>query len=409
MKVNGFKVIGTAVIAAGLMTGAFLAGGLTNSGKSGAEPELEPTAVVAAVDEDDTGEDIILVGDKQDDTAETPAPPEQPAPAPVEPTPAPAQPAPAPVEPTPAPVEPTPAPVEPTPEPEPVNAAPYVVSINPDDGNDGVEIDANIIVTFSESMDKATAQAALNVSTGNCGAFSWNGDSTVMTFNPCADWAYGTDVEVEVYDSAADTDGLGMDDEFDSDFMVLRQSTMKLWSEDAYDGHVYGPGVFVFGDKAVADGQYFTVGTWSRGFLSFDLSQLPSDVAEITSASVNVKQDSHQAGAYTNATGSLLIESVAYDTLTIGDWGMTPNVVCYLCLIPILSSDASNGWKTANVLGYVRGDWEHREDRDYNSQFRLRFSNDCGDGSCPSVSAKFIAGKGVGVVRPYLYVTYTHP
>jgi hypothetical protein len=375
---------------------------VATGGKSGAEPEPEPTAIVEATDDTDDG--IVLVGDEQDedeDTAGETAQPQQPQ-APVAPTTAP-------VEPTPAPpvVEPTPAP--PTPEPTPVNEAPFVVSINPEDGANGIEIDANIVVTFSEAMDKASAQAAFNLSTGNCGAFSWNGDATVMTFDPCASWAYGTDVEVEVYDSAADEDGLAMADEFDSDFLVLRQSTVKLWSEDAYDGSVYGPGINVLGDKAIADGQYFAVSTWMRGYLSFDLSDLPEDLVEIQSANVKVKQTAHVAGAYTNATGSLLIESVTYGTLTVGDWGLTPNVVCNLCLIPILSSDATDGWKTANVLGYVRGDWEDREDRDYNSQFRLRFSKDCGDGSCASISAKFVSGKGVGVARPNLYLTYTHP
>jgi hypothetical protein len=61
------------------------------------------------------------------------------------------------------------------------------------------------------------------------------------------------------------------------------------------------------------------------------------------------------------------------------------------------------------VAGYVRDDWENREARDYNSQFRLRFAKDCADGNCPSISTTFIAGKGNGVVRPYLYITYTHP
>jgi hypothetical protein len=420
MENKGLKIIGTAVVVAGLMGGAFLAGGLTSGdSKSGAEPELEPTAVVEAVEDEDTDEDIVLVGDEQDETEDEEAQAPETSQA-VEETEStqntgnqdqgPVAPPPAPVEPTPAPpvVEPTPAP--PTPEPTPVNEAPYVVSISPEDDAIGVALEASIVVTFSEPMDKATAQAALNLSTGNCGAFAWNGDATEMTFTPCGAFAYGDEVEVEIYDSASDLLGLGMDDEFDSEFRVLRQSTLQLRSEDAYDGNVFGPGIFILGSKAVSEGQYFGVGTWVRGFLSFDLSDLPEDLVEIQSATVNVKQSSHQAGAYTG--GSLLIESVTYGSLTSDDWGMAPNTLpCpfIFCLTPIVSMDAADGWKSVEMAGYVRADWEHREDRDYNSQFRLRFLNDCGDGSCPSVSAQFVSGQGNGVSRPYLYITYTHP
>jgi hypothetical protein len=409
VEFNGLKVIGVAAIAIGLLTGAFVVGGLASSGS--AEPTIEPTAtasaVVAETEEEEEHNPVILVGDERDeDEDEAPAAQEPVQDEAVEPA---AEPTQAPAEPTAVPATPEPTPAPPTPEPPAVNEAPYVVSISPEDGAIGVAVDAPIVVTFSEAMDKAAAQAALNLSTGNCGAFGWNGDATVMTFTPCGNFAYGSEVEVEVYASAADADGLGMDDDFEGEFKVLQQSTIKLWSEDAYDGYVWPPGVFVWGDKAVADGQYFRVGTWQRGFLSFDLSELPEDLVEVQSATFKVKQNSHQAGAYTNATGWLLIESVTYGTLTVGDWSLPSNAGCVLCLLPILSSDASDGWKSASVTGWVQSDWEHREDRDYNSQFRLRFGNDCGDASCGDVSAEFIAGKGNGVVRPYLYVTYTHP
>jgi Bacterial Ig-like domain len=400
MEINGLKVVGTGVIVGALMTSAFL-GGIATRGKSSANPE--PTPTVAAVTKDDTNGNVVLVGDGQDESkpeaeaaaTQAPSQPQQPA-----------SPAPAPVEPTVTPLEPTPVPASPT----PVNEPPYVVAISPEDGDAGISPNADIVVTFSEPMDKASAQAAFNLSTGNCGAFSWSAADTVMTFDPCADWDYGTDVAVDIYDGAADDLDLGMEGDFASSFKVLQQSTLKIYSEDAYDGYVYAPGVFVFGDKSIADGHTFNVGTWTRGFVSFDLSDLPEDLVQIQSAKVNLKQKSHQAGAYGPATGSLLIESVTYGTLTNGDWGMDANSSgCFICLLPILSSDASDGWKSMEMSGWVQADWDHRDERDYNSQFRLRFNNDCGDGACASVSAEFYSGMGAGVVRPYMLVTYTHP
>ena len=391
MELNILKAIGGLVFATVLIGVVVMKTGLAADEESVAPPiELIPAE---AKEKPTTDADVVLVGDKPDADGgaeaeaakSTNGEPSETAP------------------PAPAPDEPAPA------EPAPLNEAPFVVSAVPSDGAAGVSPDADIVVTFSEPMDKIATQAALGLSTGNCGEFSWSDDATVMTFDPCAGWEYDTEVELVIDQDAADPLGLGMLDAYESGFTVLRQSTIKLWSEDAYDGHVLAPGVFVLGDKAVAAGQYFTVGTWSRGFLSFDLSELPQDLVDIQDASLSVKQDSHQAGAYGNGTGSLLIESVAYGTLTAGDWGLAAIFDCAFCLIQVLGTDASDGWKSAGVAGYVRDDWENREARDYNSQFRLRFAKDCGDGQCASISATFIAGKGNGVVRPYLYITYTHP
>ena len=397
MELNILKAIGGLAFATVLIGVVVMKTGIAADDETVAPSPIE-LIPVEADKKPASDKDVVLVGDELDDGAGeadnaaegTDGEPSQAAP------------------PASAPVEPAPAEQGPA-EQAPANEAPFVVSVFPAHGAAGVETDADIVVTFSEPMDKAMAQAAFELSGGNCGDFSWSDDATVMTFNPCAAWDYGMDVELAVSQAAADQLGLGLLEAFESGFMVLRQSTIKLWSEDAYDGHVFGGGVFVLGDKAVADGQYLTVGTWSRGFLSFDLSELPQDLVEIQDAGFSLKQDSHQAGAYGNGTGSLLIESVTYGTLTAGDWGLAANFDCDFCLIPVLSADASDGWKSAGVVGYVRDDWENREERDYNSQFRLRFAKDCGDGGCPSISATFIAGKGNGVVRPHLDITFTHP
>ncbi len=403
MELNGLKIIGTAVIAAGLMSGAFLAGSLVTGDKTGAEPEAQPTATIEAVQKDDTDGDVVLVGDEQGATKDAidEADGSQPQ-----------QPAPAPVEPTVAPVEPTPAPFEPTPEPAPLNEAPFVVSISPDDGVNGVAIDANIVVTFSEAMDKATAQAAFNLSTGNCGAFSWNGDATVMTFDPCASWAYGTEVEVEIYESAADKLDLAMGEEWGSSFKVIRKITETLYSEGAYDGHVFAPPVLTFINPVVSS-DTFAVGTWSRGFLSFDLGDLPEDLTRIVAAEVGVYQLSHAAGAYGLDTGKVMIQSVSYGSLGTSDWNMTAIPFCNgLCLAPtptdwVLSSSSANNLKKASVVGAVMQDWEHRAERGERSQFRIKFQSE-NNGFGPSIWAKFASGDSVSK-RPFLTVTYLVP
>lgn len=396
MENKGLKIIGAAVVVMGLLSGVFLVGCLATGGKSGAEPEIVPTPTesqIAAV-EDDTNDAIILVGDEQDDgedaVDETGEPAQQPQ-APVEPA------------------EPAPAPD--APEPTPVNEAPYVVSLSPDEGDVGVRRDASIVVTFSEPMNEEATEAAFQINTIMLcllpSTLSWNDDATALTFDPCGLWKYGDEIAVTVMNSAEDESGLEMAADFESDFRILQQSTIKLRSVDAYDGYVYAPNIQAQ-EHAVSEGQTFFVGTWSRGFLTFDLSEMPQNAIDIEEAELRIKQKDHQDGAYeTPGTGGLSVWTVHYGTLTNDDFNKAPNENPCGCEYGHTGWDATDGWKSQDVTILVQDDWAHADERDYLSQMRLAFAKSNGQGS--SISAEFHSGKGVGVARPYILVTYTHP
>ena len=411
MDSKAFKIIGSSVIVVGLLAGAFLAGGMTST-KSNADPAPTATATQnESVDEKaDEGDNLVS---QQDEAEDEDAPqggssdqgsggaaPSQPAPsapsAPVDPTPAP-------------PVEPTPDPAPPA----PVNVAPYIVSITPADDAIGVIADTNVVVTFSEPMDKADVQAAFSISHGNPGVFSWNPAATVMTFNPGASLPYGANVTLSISHTAADAAGLEMEDDFDANFKVLRQLSTTVYSQGGFDGHIYGPGVAVIGSHVKSTDVNMYVGTWSRGFLSFDLSGLPDDLHSIVSAEVKVYQSDHHASAYGGATGNLLIQSVSYGTLDVGDFSSPAFTYCNaLCLLPAptsatLSSSAADGWKSVNALGPVRSDWTNRAARGERSQFLLRFVTE-NNGAGASVWAKFASGDALGQ-RPLLSITYLAP
>jgi hypothetical protein len=52
MEINGFKLVGSAVVAAGLLTGTFFAGSLAStSGRADPEPSLTPTVIYKVVQE----------------------------------------------------------------------------------------------------------------------------------------------------------------------------------------------------------------------------------------------------------------------------------------------------------------------------------------------------------------------
>jgi hypothetical protein len=173
---------------------------------------------------------------------------------------------------------------------------------------------------------------------------------------------------------------------------------------------VYAPGVMVQGSHAIASGDTFKVGTWERGFLSFNLAGLPDDLKLIKSAKLNVWQFSHKDGAYGPQTGKLIAESVAYGSLDPADYAKAGNQVCFgLCGVPHgdLSTVEANGWKDADVLLAVANDWDQREARGDKSQFRLRFVNENG-GEGPDIYATFFSGDS-DQNRPVLKVTYEHP
>ncbi|HEU0072673.1 MAG TPA: Ig-like domain-containing protein [Dehalococcoidia bacterium] len=308
-------------------------------------------------------------------------------------------------------------PVPPAPTPEPQNDAPYVLTVLPADGAIGVAVDANIVLHFSESMDKASVQAAFNLSTGNCGVFAWNSEATKLTFNPCNDFAYGTVVEVEIYETAADKLGLGMDDAFESSFRVLRQTTTKIYGEASRDGHVFVPGITNPEPTPYADAAQTTIAllNYSRGFLSFELDELPEDIVQITGATVHAKQASHSQKAYSNYTGPVLIQSVVYGTLTKSDWGLQAKPLCAkICLAPaptsrVFSDTAADGWKSTDMLIAARNDWKEREARNYRSGFRLKFEKDC-SGPCAYVAGiGFYSSDYTVANSPYMLVTYIHP
>jgi hypothetical protein len=83
--------------------------------------------------------------------------------------------------------------------------APTITSVSPAEGATGIAVTANVSVTFSEPMDKASAEGAFSIAPSVAGAFSWSGNT--MTFDPTADLAAGTTYTATVSTAAKDTAG----------------------------------------------------------------------------------------------------------------------------------------------------------------------------------------------------------
>jgi hypothetical protein len=317
----------------------------------------------------------------------------------------------------PAPEPPTPVP----PAPEPVNEAPFVAETLPADDAIGVLPNTGIEIVFSEPMDQASAEAAFSLNPEVSGAFSWDPEGRTMTFTPDAPFEYNTLVEWQVAPTAADESGLEMASSFASSFRVLRQKTIKLYSQPSNDGYVFAPPVAAPQKVVTAGGSHnaLLVGTWTRGFLSFDLGKLPADTVAITGAELHVHQRAHHAQAYTGETGALWVVTLPYGDLDIGDYATPTPTVCPNLCFPLgleLSGSAADGWKSTDVTLLVQQDWKAGKGdigslaigpTEKLSQFRLQFLNE-NKGAGPDVWAEFHSGEAGGMA-PRLQITYLLP
>jgi hypothetical protein len=98
--------------------------------------------------------------------------------------------------------------------------APSVSAISPADGTVDVPVNTTITVTFSETMDHGSAEAAFSLSPAAAGSFTWPADNR-MTFVPGGELLAGTNYTAHVGASAMANNGLTLSVECTSQFSVI--------------------------------------------------------------------------------------------------------------------------------------------------------------------------------------------
>jgi hypothetical protein len=85
-------------------------------------------------------------------------------------------------------------------EPEPDVTPPTIVSVSPDDGENGVSADTVIRITFSEPMDRETAELAYQSADIPAAATTrrWNAEDTVLTITPNTELLYAEGAKDEL-------------------------------------------------------------------------------------------------------------------------------------------------------------------------------------------------------------------
>ncbi|MBA3045379.1 MAG: Ig-like domain-containing protein [Candidatus Thermoplasmatota archaeon] len=92
---------------------------------------------------------------------------------------------------------------------------PQVVSNTPGNGATGIAVNTNIVVTFTEEMNKPNTQGAFEIVPAAAGVFSWNAAGTIMTFNPSSDLAAATLYTITIHITATDLAGNTLDGDKD--------------------------------------------------------------------------------------------------------------------------------------------------------------------------------------------------
>jgi len=337
----------------------------------------------------------------------------------------------------------TPAPVPPIAD----TTAPSVVSVTPSSGASGVSKDANVVVTFSEPMDQASAQSAFQSADLGAVTFAWSADGTVMTVNPNADLAYtssGKSYGFKVTTTAKDKANNALASENSSSFKTFRQLSSTITSSAALDGRANNSDEVNTSDADAWVGDGISNRPY-RTFFSFDLSSLPAGTQpeNVLSATLKAYQGSVTGTPYADLNagvclGSLsegegelsaqalpqpqlvpiipitpiipiftcdsaLLEHVNYGSSLTGADFETP----VLSTIANLSNSSSVGMKSASVLTAVKDDLNNLAARGNRSQYRVRFPIGTDADGNADISRFNTADAGSN--RPTLEVTYLIP
>ena len=263
-----------------------------------------------------------------------------------------------------------------------VPGAPSVVSVSPPNGATGVAAETAVTLTFSEAMEPSSVQSAYSSSDLGLVDFNWSLGNTVLQIVPKQPLAraLGTDPATtaalsytfQIGTAALDAQGEALP-RFTSSFSTQREIQQTLvalqdrsltgnWrSDDTYGNNSCQESdvdhTTCIGDSSNANAVY-------RGFVTFDLSALPTPTPALSAAQLEMTIDLVRGSPFA-FLGTLVAEHVRFDSISL----VAFNAAALGTVINVTSS-ATPAALSTNVLSSVQEDLSARG----YSQFRFRFS-----------------------------------
>jgi Bacterial Ig-like domain len=278
----------------------------------------------------------------------------------------------------------------------PDTTPPTVVSVDPPNGAIGVTNDKAITITFSEPMNQQATQAAFQSVDlpSNAVTFAWSADGKAVTIKPNASLEYKVvsspsdaprAYSVSVTSTATDLSGNKLF-ESKSAFSTLKQIKITLESLSSLTGSIKNS----FSSLVC---EYICVGdtaenTGLRGFISFDLSILPSNLETKNIINVDFKFDVISVNGYpsnslkfrdqNSHTYFFYIENVSYIDLEQSSYYVNINSLVKSydqenCEILCQAGSPGRGSYIVSALDALKSDWENKTSRGKRSQYRFRF------------------------------------